>query len=95
MTEISVLYFGPLRDLAGKRRETVKISGTSSLADLLEAIRKSHDQKFSNFIFEGGGKIRGSIAFAADGRSILRSDLKRIKCKNVNEFVILPPISGG
>ncbi len=92
---MEILYFGPLYEIVGKRREKVDASRSSTLADLLEDIRETHGQKFSNFVFDSKGKIRSSILFAVDGESISKSDLNKIECSSVKEFVILPPISGG
>jgi molybdopterin converting factor small subunit len=95
LAAVNILYFGPLYEIVGKRKEKVEVSPSLTLAELLEGMRKSHGQKFSNFVFDSKGKIRSSIAFAVDGESISKSQLNKIGCGSVKEFVILPPISGG
>lgn len=95
MSEVSVLYFGPLYEIVGKRREKIVINDSSNLDDLLQELRARHGQRLDSFLFDSKGKLRTSIAFAVDGISIARSDLKKMRCGSVSEFVILPPISGG
>ncbi len=95
MVQIKVLYFGMLRELAGKREERVEIEGSSSLSDLVRVISEKHNSKFRNFVFESDGKLREGFAFAADGSSVAKSRLRQIRCREVSEFAILPPISGG
>ena len=95
MAQIKVLYFGMLRELAGKREERVEIEGSSSLSDLVKVISEQHNSKFKSFVFESDGKLREGFAFAVDGSSVSKSRLRQIRCKEVSEFAILPPISGG
>jgi molybdopterin converting factor small subunit len=94
LAEVSVLYFGPLYEIIGKRREKMHVESDSTLRELLEEMRKKH-KRLGGFIFESEGKIRNSIAFAVNGISISKSQLEKIKCGDVSEFVVLPPISGG
>jgi molybdopterin converting factor small subunit len=95
LAEVSVLYFGPLYEIVGKRREKIAIGENSSLRDLLQVMRDMHGEKLGTFIFDPAGKIRSSIAFAVDGVSVSRLRLGKIKCGRIREFVVLPPISGG
>ena len=95
MIEIKVMYFGMLRELAGKRQEVIRASESSTTQELLERLGKLHGQKFVDFIFDSKGKVRDGIAFAVNGDSVSVSKLARIHSKDVNEFAILPPISGG
>ncbi len=95
MTEVTVRYFGILHELSGKRGEKVKIDDDSSLAVLVSSLSARHGAKFKAFLYGPDGKLSSSLAFAADGDTIPRSKLGSVKCGNVKEFVILPPISGG
>lgn len=97
MAEVSVLYFGLLRELVpGKRKqERVKIEDSASVLELIQKIADSHGHKFKNYVFDDQGKLRSGLAFAVDGDSVTFTSLKKIKCSEIKEFVILPPISGG
>ena len=95
MADITVRYFGMLREIVGKRSEIVTIEDSSSGAGLLDSITNRHGKKFRDFVFDSDGKIRQGLAFAVNGSSVQKSTLSRMRCKNISEFVILPPISGG
>jgi molybdopterin converting factor small subunit len=95
MAEVVVRYFGILRELAGKRVETIKIEDEATLIELVRHLITRHDPKFKNFLFHEDGNLSKSLAFAVDGDSIPASKLSTKKCREVGEFVILPPISGG
>lgn len=84
-----------LHDIVGKRSEIVNINSDETVMGLVKMISFGHGERFQNFIFDKKGKIRPGLAFAIDGNSIEKSKLTRTKCKDVSEFVILPPISGG
>jgi MoaD family protein len=95
MADIRVRYFGPLRERVGKRFEKISIDDSATLSELLEKLTNIHGSEFRNFVFDNSGKLRQGIAFAINGDSIPSSRLGMVKGKNVREFVILPPISGG
>ncbi|MGH2637806.1 MAG: MoaD/ThiS family protein [Rhabdochlamydiaceae bacterium] len=95
MSQISVRYFGMLREVAGRRQEVFNIDDSSSATELIKLLSAKHGQKFTEFIFDPRGRLRQGFAFAVNGHSVDESKLQGIKCKKIHEFVILPPISGG
>jgi molybdopterin converting factor small subunit len=97
MAEVSVLYFGLLRELVSgkKRHERVRIDDSATVLELIQKIADSQGQKFKNYVFDDQGKVRAGLAFAVDGDSVESASLKKMKCSEIKEFVILPPISGG
>jgi molybdopterin converting factor small subunit len=94
LAQISVLFYGPLHDIVGKRREKIAVEEPMTLMDLLRKMKLRYGERFASYVFSDG-KLSESIAFAVDGVSIAKSELSRTKCIDVTEFVILPPISGG
>jgi len=95
VTKVGVRYFGILHDLVGKRSETLTVGESDTILDLVKLISSKHGKKFEEFVFDSKGKIRPGLAFAINGSSVERSSLGKTECKDVKEFVILPPISGG
>jgi len=93
--KIVVRYYGMLHDIVGRRSEVLTIDGSKSASDLVAEISARHGKSVQDFIFETNGKIRAGLAFAVNGSSIPRSLLSKTTCKEISEFVILPPISGG
>jgi molybdopterin converting factor small subunit len=84
-----------LHEIVGKRSEVLKIDDSASAINLVEVISSRHGKKFQDFVFDQNGRIRSGLAFAVNGISIERSMLSKTKCRDISEFVILPPISGG
>lgn len=84
-----------LHDIVGKRSEPWTIDDSENVMNLIRAISSKYGKRFDDFVFDSDRKIRPGLAFAVNGTSIQKSMLTKTKCKNVNEFVILPPISGG
>ncbi len=95
MAQVKVRFFGMLREIVGKREETMQIEDASTAIDLVKLISSKHGQKFSDFVFDKKGGLREGFAYAINGDAVEDSKLGSIKCRDVKEFVILPPISGG
>jgi MoaD family protein len=95
MAHIRVRYFGSLREIVGKREERILIDDDSRVTDLVTMLSDIHGKKFSEFVFDSTGKLKDGFAYAINGDSVSGDRLRRTKCKEVSEFVILPPISGG
>ena len=94
-TGIVIRYYGMLHDIVGKRSEVLNIDDSETALALVKIISTRHGKKFQEFVFDQNGRIRSGLAFAVNGVSIPRSMLSKTKCKDISEFVILPPISGG
>lgn len=95
MAEVVVRYYGPIREIVGKRTEKVEIDDLATLLDLIEKLSDLHGRRFRSFVFESSRKMHDGLAFATDGDSISASRLDKTTCREIGEFVILPPISGG
>ncbi len=95
MAEVTIRYFGVLREITGKRAEQVRIEDDSTLLELIQNLAKRHGPKFKNFVYAENEHLNKSLAFAANGDAMPVSRLKVLKCGEIEEFVILPPISGG
>lgn len=95
MAQVKIRFFGMLKEMIGKREESVQIEDSSSVSDLIVLLSTKHGKKFEDFVFDKKGNLRNGLAFAVNGDSIEESKLASTKCKEVKEFVILPPISGG
>ena len=95
MANIVVRHFGQLREIVGTGSEKVIIDDSASLIQLIEFLSSKHGRRFENFVYDKNHTLRKSLAFAADGDSVQESKLRSMKCGNIEEFVILPPSSGG
>jgi MoaD family protein len=95
MAQIRVRYFGALRDIVGKREEHVSIADELNISGLVKKLSEIHGKRFAEFVFDPKGKLRQGFAYAINGDSVSETKLRRTKCKDVTEFAVLPPISGG
>ena len=95
MAEIKVLYFGILREIVGARQEKLEVEDSKPAIDIVSILAERHGKRFRDFVIDHKGNTRAGLAYAVNGDTIEESDLQKTKCKEVKEFVILPPISGG
>jgi molybdopterin converting factor small subunit len=95
MAEVTILYFGILRDYAGRRSEKMTVEDHFTALDLVKEIAKRHGEKLRDFVLDSHANPRKSLAFAANGDSVSYSALRKLRCEAISEFAILPPISGG
>ena len=95
MATIKIKYFGMLRDIVGSREESVKVDDKLNASEVVSLLAQKYGEKFSEFVLEKDGTLRVGFAYAINGSSVSASKLASTKCKDVHEFVILPPISGG
>jgi len=95
MSQIKVLYFGILREIVGLRQEIMEIDDKTPAIEIVSKLAEKHGKRFRDFVFDSEGKTRAGLAYAVNGDTIEESALAKTKCKEVKEFVILPPISGG
>jgi MoaD family protein len=95
MAQVKVRYFGMLREMVGRREESLVIDDASCVTDLIKQLSSKHGKRFTDFVFDQEGNLREGFAYAVNGDSISESKLSSTKCDTVKEFVILPPISGG
>lgn len=95
MAQVRIRFFGMLKEMVGKREEVVQIDDTSNVTDLIRLLSSKHNKRFADFVFDQKGNLREGFAFAVNGDSLSESKLDSTRCKDVKEFVILPPISGG
>jgi len=89
MAQVKIRFFGMLKEMVGKREESLQIDDSSSVADLIKLLSSKHGQRFTDFVFDEKGNLRDGFAFAVNGDSLSVSKLSSIKCKDVQEFVIL------
>lgn len=95
MAAVKIKYFGLLREIVGSREENLKVDDKLSASEIIKILAQKHKGRFSDFVFEKDGKLQSGFAYAVNGSTVSESKLSSIKCSEVQEFVILPPISGG
>jgi molybdopterin converting factor small subunit len=84
-----------MHEIAGKRSESVDVDDNASVTELIRKLAELHGPKLNDYVFETNRKLKDGFAYAINGDSISQGDLSKFRCKDVTEFAILPPISGG
>lgn len=95
MAAVRIKYFGLLREFVGSREENLEVDDKFDAHEIVRLLAEKHKGRFSNFVFEKDGKLRSGFAYAVNGSTVSETKLSFIRCSEVREFVILPPISGG
>jgi len=91
---ITLKYFATIRDITGKKEESLSLKKGYSVMDLLIKLSEIYGEKLSQFIFDEKREIKENLTFLINGKAIKNENLNR-KLKDGDVFVILPPISGG
>ena len=95
MAEIKILYFGILKEIVGSRQEKLEVEDSAPASQIVSILAEKHGRRFQDFVMDSRGKTRAGLAYAINGDTVEEATLSKIKSKEVKEFVILPPISGG
>jgi len=89
---MTLRYFAKIREITGKREETVVLHEGNSVMDALSKLSEIYGEKFSQYIFDKK-KPKEDLTFLVNGQAINNFNKKMLKEGDV--LAILPPISGG
>ncbi|MGQ9469042.1 MAG: MoaD/ThiS family protein [Nitrososphaerales archaeon] len=92
---ITLKYFAMIRDITGKKEESLSLKKGYSVMDVLIKLSEIYGEKISQFIFDEKREPRENLTFLINGQAIKIEDLSERKLKDGDVLVILPPISGG
>ena len=92
---INLKYFANIRDITGKKEESLLLRKGHSVMDALIKLTEIYGNKLSQFILNEKGEPRENLTFLINGQAIKSEKLSEKKLRNGDVFVILPPISGG
>jgi MoaD family protein len=96
--QISVRFFTSLREITGKREETLKFrSGDTVTVDtVLRKLAKKYGKSFSEYVYDRRtGKVKGFLQFLVNGRSTSTLDGSNMKLADGDVLAIIPPVGGG
>jgi molybdopterin synthase sulfur carrier subunit len=96
--KISVRFFTTLREIAGKREETLEFPEGEAVTveDVLGKLAERYGKGFTEYVYDGKtGRVKDFLQFLINGRSA--STLKGLKTELADGDVlaILPPVGGG
>lgn len=96
--KIKVLFFTTLREIIGKREETIDllVDDKITINTVLNVLKERYDKPFEDYVFDPKTQqVRGHIQFLINGKSISHINEMEIELKDGNVLAILPPVGGG
>jgi MoaD family protein len=96
--EISVRFFTTLREVTGKKEETIKFktSKTVTVNAIIEKLAKEYGKSFTDYVFDRRtGKVKGFLQFLINGRSASTNKGLDTKLADGDILAIIPPVGGG
>ena len=91
-------FFTTLREVIGKKEETLKFSGGEAVTvdTVLERLVELHGKSFVEYVYDQkNGKVRGFLQFLVNGRSISSFEGLGTRLSDGDVLAIIPPVGGG
>ena len=96
--QVSVRFFTSLRELTGKREETLKFRDgeTVTVDKVLKRLAKRYGKSFVEYVYDSkSGEVKGFLQFLVNGRSASTLDGLDTKLADGDVLAIIPPVGGG
>lgn len=94
---VSVRFFTSLRELTGKREETLEFSNDERVTVdvVLKRLAERYGKDFVEYVYDASGEVKGFLQFLVNGRSA--STLKGLatELSDGDVLAIIPPVGGG
>jgi len=93
--KVTIRLFTSLRELAGKRRETLQFnSGDITVRHVLEKLAQKNGREFQDYLFKEK-TVRGHLQVLLNGRNVSLMEHLKTCVKDGDEIAIIPPVGGG
>jgi MoaD family protein len=95
---ISVRFFTILREVTGKREETLEFpkGETVTVNSVLGKLAERYGKGFKKYVYDGKTKeVKGFLQFLVNGRSTSSFDGLDTKLADGDVLAIIPPVGGG
>ncbi len=93
---IKVRLFTVLRELAGKREESLNFQEkTVDVKHVLDALSEVYGKPFNDYVFEADGHVKGFLQFLINGTSAATLQGLDSQLRDGDVLAILPPVGGG
>jgi len=96
--QISVRFFTILREIVGKKEETLSFSRNQKVTvnTVLEKLSEKHGKAFREYVYDSkNGEVKGFLQLLVNGRSLSKSEGLNSELSDGDIIAILPPVSGG
>lgn len=91
-------FFTTLREITGKREETLEFSGGErvTLAKVLERLAEQYGKDFVEYVYDSKtGDVKGFLQFLINGRSASTLRGLETELAEGDVLAIIPPVGGG
>jgi len=96
LPKVTVKHFATIREIVGKKEETLEVEEGTTLADLLHVLSKMYGQQFADYVYDKKtGAPKEYLQFLINGRSTKSLDGFKTKIIDGCQFAIIPPVGGG
>jgi len=93
--KVTIKFFTTLRELTGKGEEQMELPSVTTVEELLKQLSKRYGRKFSDYVYNDVGNVRGYLQFLINGRSITTLQGLETRLKEGDRVAIIPPVGGG
>ncbi len=95
---VSIRFFTHLREITGKREETLRFSKneTVTIRLVLEILSKRYGKGFTEYVYDKKTmQPKGFLQFLVNGRGVPSDEQMDLKLSDGDVVAIIPPVGGG
>ena len=96
--QVSVRFFTSLREIIGKKEETLTFSEGSkvTVGTVLKILAQRYGKRFVEYVYdEKTGEVKGFLQFLVNGKSATTLNGLQTALEDGDVLAILPPVGGG
>ncbi len=96
--QVSVRFFTTLREVIGKREETLKFKDGEpvTVSSVLKKLAEHYGKSFTEYGYDSKtGEVKGFLQFLINGRSASTCEGLETRLSDGDILAIIPPVGGG
>ena len=96
--KVSVRFFTSLREIVGKKEETLEFSDDEKVTvdRVLRVLSHEYGRSFVDYVYDPiTREVKGFLQFLVNGKSATSLNGLQTKLKDGDVLAILPPVGGG
>lgn len=92
---VAVKFFTTLREITGKREETIEARDGITVKEILKHLSEKHGREFVDYVYDTEGRAKSYLQFLVNGRSITTLEGFETRLMDGDKVAIIPPVGGG